>query len=188
MALYSIENDTCLGMTHCCPVDVESEGFVEISDEEVAKIVDLIRQKGTTDVGTLNLVEIYPDIYEKLDKAYHDMAYDAEEMHWLWYGYGEDGYRDGYELDELMSHCEENCGFEFEYDEEDYMENGELDEESLIDDKEQAFYDWLDDYLDSLSNEEAKDFFYNQMGANLDLPYEEVEYRVAIPDAIKMLA
>lgn len=46
MALYSIENDTCLGITHSGgAVNVESEGYVELSDEEVAKIVDLIRQK-----------------------------------------------------------------------------------------------------------------------------------------------
>ena len=39
MALYSIENDTCLGITHSGgAVNVESEGYVELSDEEVAKI------------------------------------------------------------------------------------------------------------------------------------------------------
>ena len=43
MALYSIENDTCLGITHSgCAVNVESEGYVELSDEEVAKILALL--------------------------------------------------------------------------------------------------------------------------------------------------
>ena len=70
MALYRIENDTCLGITHSGgAVNVESEGYVELSDEEVAKIVDLIRQKGTTDIDELELEEKYPDIYEKRREA-----------------------------------------------------------------------------------------------------------------------
>ena len=81
MALYRLENDTCLGITYSGgAVNVESEGYVELSDEEVAKIVDLIRQKGTTDIDELELEEKYPDIYEKLREAYHDMAYNAENF------------------------------------------------------------------------------------------------------------
>ena len=55
MALYSIENDTCLGISHSGAVNVESEGFVELSDEEVAKVVDLIRKEGTSDIEELRL-------------------------------------------------------------------------------------------------------------------------------------
>lgn len=58
MALYSIENDICLGISHSGAVNVESEGYVELSDEEVAKIVDLIRQKGTTDIEGLELEDV----------------------------------------------------------------------------------------------------------------------------------
>ena len=50
MALYSIYNDTCLGISHSGAVNVESEGYVELSDEEVVKIVELIRKEGTTDI------------------------------------------------------------------------------------------------------------------------------------------
>ena len=80
MALYSIENDTCLGISHSGAVNVESEGYVELSDEEVEKIVDLIRQKKTTNIIGLGLEEKYPDIYEKLREAHHDMAYSEEEL------------------------------------------------------------------------------------------------------------
>ena len=45
MALYSIENDTCLGITHSgCAVNVESEGYVELSDEEVKKLKAKIKK------------------------------------------------------------------------------------------------------------------------------------------------
>ena len=185
MALYSIENDTCLGITHSGgAVNVESEGYVELLDEEVAKIVDLIRQKGTTDIEELEQEEKYPDIYEKLREAYHDMAYNAEELHWLWEGYN-NGYFE-YDTDELMAYCEENCGFNFEFDEEDYTEDGELDEDALEEDKTETFNDWLDDYVAGLEDSEVKDFFYNHMNAGLEL--EDVEYSVEIPEAIIKLA
>ena len=47
MALYSIENDICLGISHSGAVNVESEGYVELSDEEVAKIFALIDENVT---------------------------------------------------------------------------------------------------------------------------------------------
>lgn len=165
-------------------MNVESEGYVELSDEEVAKIVDLIRQNGTTDIGKLNLEEIYPDIYEKLREAYYDMAYNEEELHWLWEGYNSSYFE--YDAVELMAYCEENCGFHFEYNKEDYIEDGELDEDALHDDKAEAFNDWLDDYVAGLEDDEVKDFFYNHMNANLEL--DDVNYSVGIPGAIIKLA
>lgn len=165
-------------------MNVESEGYVELSDEEVAKIVDLIRQKGTTDIEGLELEEKYPDIYEKLREAYHDMAYNAEELHWLWEGY-DNGYFE-YDTYDLMAYCEENWGFNFEFDEEDYTEDGELDEDALEEDKTEAFNDWLDDYVAGLEDSEVKDFLYNHMNAELEL--EDVEYSVEIPEAIIKLA
>ena len=184
MALYSIENDTCLGISHSGAVNVESEGYVELSDKEVAKIVNLIRQKGTTDIEELELEEKYPDIYEKLREAYHNMAYNAEELYWLWEGY-ENGYFE-YDIDDLLAYCEESCGFNFEFDEEDYTEDGEFDEDALEEDKIEAFNDWLDDYVAGLEDDEVKDFFYNHMNAGLEL--EDVEYSVEIPEAIIKLA
>ena len=185
MALYSIENDTCLGFSHSGgAVNVESEGYVELSDEEVAKIVDLIRQKGTTDIGKLDLEEIYPDIYEKLREAYYDMAYNEEELHWLWEGYNSSYFE--YNEDELMVYCKENCGCHFDYNKEDYIEDGELDEEAIEEDESEAFNDWLDDYVSGLEDSEVKDFFYNHMNANLEL--DDVKYSVGIPGAIIKLA
>ena len=184
MALYSIENDTCLGISHSGAVNVESEGYVELSDEEVAKIVDLIKQKGTTDIEGLELEEKYPDIYEKLREAYHDMAYNAEELHWLWEGYYSRYFE--YDIYELMAYCEENCGFNFKFDEEDYTDDGKLDEDALEEDKIEAFNYWLDDYVVGLEDNEVKDFFYNHMNAGLDL--DDIEYWVEIPEAIIKLA
>ena len=190
MALYSIESEQCLGMSHHGAVTVNGESAVELSDEEVDILVKLIKENGTTDVDALDLENLYPDIYEKLDEAYSDMAYRAEEIHWLWEGYN-NGYFE-YDSEKLMDYCEKELGFEFEYDVKDYylddpedLEEGEepeIDEDMLEEDKSDAFSEWLDDYLSDLSDDEARDFFYNHMDADLNM--DGVEYTVGIPEAI----
>ena len=190
MALYSIESEQCLGMSHHGAVTVNGESAVELSDEEVGILVKLIQEKNSTDVGDLDLETLHPDIYKKLDEAYSDMAYRAEEIHWLWEGYN-NGYFE-YDSEKLMDYCEKELGFEFEYDVKDYylddpedLEEGEepeIDEDMLEEDKSDAFSEWLDDYLSDLSDDEARDFFYEHMDADLNM--DDVEYTVEIPQGI----
>ena len=61
-------------------------------------------------------------------------------------------------------------------------EEPEIDEDMLEEDKSDAFSEWLDDYLSDLSDDEARDFFYNHMDADLNM--DGVEYTVGIPEAI----
>ena len=190
MALYSIESEQCLGMSHHGAVTVNGESAVELSDEEVDILVKLIQEKGSTDVGDLDLKTLHPDIYEKLDEAYSDMAYRAEEIHWLGEGYN-NGYFE-YDSEKLMDYCEKELGFEFEYDVKDYylddpedLEEGEepdIDEDQIEEDKNEAFSEWLDDYVSGLDDDEARDFFYEHMDADLNM--DDVEYTVGIPQAI----
>jgi hypothetical protein len=190
MALYSIEGEQCLGMSHCGAVTVNGESAVELSDEEVNILVQLIKEKGTTDVDELDIATSHPDLYEKLDNAYREMAYDAEELHWLWEGYY-NGYFE-YDSEELMNYCERELAFKFEYDEKDYylddpedLEEGEepdIDENQIEEDKYEAFSKWLNDYVNGLPDKEAKYFFYEHMNADLDM--DNVEYTVEIPAEI----
>ena len=46
MAKYTISHECCW-MSHCGSVGTEGSGTVELSDEDVKKIVDLIRETGT---------------------------------------------------------------------------------------------------------------------------------------------
>ena len=189
MALYSIESEQFLGMSHSGAVTVDGESAVELSDEEVDILVKLIRENDTTDVEELDLENLYPAIFDKLDEAYHDMAYDAEEMHWLWEGYY-GGYFE-YDTYELMDYCERECGFSFEFkpeeylfkDEvEDYKEDPESYEDQVDEAKKEAFSKWLDDYVSGLSDDDARRFFYGHMHAGLDMG--NVDYTVGIPQAI----
>jgi hypothetical protein len=189
MALYSIESEQCLGMTHSGAVTVNGERAVELSDEEVDILVKLIKEIGTTDVEALDLKNLYPTIYKKLNDAYRDMAYDTKEMDLLW-----DGFCSGsFECDfwELMDYCEKNLGFYFFLNPKDYFsdeelayfkENPESYEEIIDEAKSEAFGDWLIDYVFDLPDDKARDFFYNQMHAKLNL--DKVEYTVGIPQAI----
>ena len=191
MALYSIESEQCLGMAHFGgAVTVNGESAVELSDEEVDILVKLIKEKNTVNVDELDIATTHPDLYEKLDDAYCEMANDAEELHWLWEGYN-NGYFE-YDDEKLMNYCERELGFKFEYDEKDYylddpedLEDGEepdIDEDRIEEDKYEAFSEWLNDYVNGLSDKEAKSFFYEHMNADLDM--DNVEYSVEIPPAI----
>jgi hypothetical protein len=176
-------------MSHHGAVTVNGESAVELSDEEVDILVKLIQEKDTTDIEELDLENLHPGIYEKLREAYYDMAYDAEEMHWLWEGY-HGGYFE-YDDEELMEYCEKNLDFSFEFKPEEYFDADELEyykddpesyEDEICELKSEAFSEWLKDYVEGLSDDEARDFFYNHMHAGLDL--DNVEYTVKIPQAI----
>lgn len=190
MAKYSIECEQSLGMAHFGgEVTAEGESTVDLTDEEVKILVDLIRKKNTTDVEELELEEKYPKLYEKLDDAYHEMAYRAEEMHWLWEGYYDGAFQ--YDTEELMEYCEKELGFSFEFkpeehfnefELEDFQEDPESYEDEINDLKYEAFDEWLSDYVSSLSDDDARDFFYNHMDADLDM--DNIEYEVGIPAAI----
>ena len=185
MAEYKIECEQFLGFSHSGSVTTSGESTIELSDEEVATLVRLIREKGTTEIDELDLETSHPELYAKLDEAYHDMARHAEYMHWLWEGF-DNGYYE-YDEEELMDYCERECGFSFEFIEEDYLdENGEIDEESKEYAKSAAFHDWLDDYVRSLSDDDAAAFMTEHMDAGVDV--EDVEYTVNIPEDIVKMA
>ncbi len=186
MALYSIESEQCLGISHSGAVTVNGESAVELSDEDVDILVKLIKEKGTTDVEKLDLENLHPAIYNKLDEAYHSMAYEAEEMHWLWEGYYGSYFE--YDEDKLKEYCKTNCGFSYVFNKEEngYDEDEEVDEYEIEDAENEAFSEWLDEYVKGLSDDEARDFFYNHMDADLNM--DNVEYTVEIPAAIIKIA
>lgn len=185
---FDIESEVCLGWSHCGPVYSSSSGTVELSDDEVSQLVELIKEKGTSNIEELDLENTYPEIYKKLDDAYFRTAYEAEELHWLWYGYYEGVYE--YDVDELLSYCEKECDFVFEGNEEDFVdEDGNFDEESYEEAKMEAFLDeWLESYIESLDPPQQIDFMKNQMNASVDMDGNEISYEVNIPDSIIELA
>jgi hypothetical protein len=186
--VFEIEIEVCLGVSHCGPVYSSGSGTVELSDDEVSKLVALIKEKGTSDIKELDLENTYPEIYEKLDDAYFNIAYEAEELHWLWYGYYEGVYE--YDSYELLSYCESECGFVFDGNEEVFVdEDGDFDEESYEEAKMEAFLDdWLLPYIKSLDTSDQIDFLRDQMNASVEMDGNDVSYEVRIPEGIIELA
>ena len=69
MAEYKIECEQFLGISHSGGVYTNGESTVELTDEEVTTLLQLIRQKGTTDVDKIDLETTHPQLYAKLDKG-----------------------------------------------------------------------------------------------------------------------
>ena len=80
---FDIENEICLGISHSGAVMTEGTGILELDDNEVSLLINIIKEKKNCDVDELEIEESHPDLYEKQRQAYYDMAYKAEELHWL---------------------------------------------------------------------------------------------------------
>lgn len=180
MALFDIELEICLGFSHSGGVYNEGYGEVELSDQEVDQIISVMKEKGTSDIEELGLKEVLPDIYRKLDDAYRELAYRAEEEHWLEEGYYHEECHQ-YKDSDMIDYLKEKNAWNFEYDEEEYKdENGQLDEDALIDAEcEYLHEEALEDYLSSLDGEERYDFLRNKIGIVVDP--EGCDYEIEIP-------
>ena len=177
MKKFAFTVEICLGY-HCCgsPEYEEGEGTVELEDSQVDQLVALIREHGgETDPEEIGLEESYPDIYGALEEAYSDAARKAEYRHWVISGY-ENGYLE--EPEDLMESLEKAGLFQYSPD------SGE-DEEA----REEAFSEWLDNYLDSLSEVELVSFLETYYSDSLeDIETGLAEYEVGIPKGIIELA
>lgn len=186
MPTFKIKTEQSLGFSHYGEVTTGGSGEVDLTDEEVRQLIDLIRKNdGEKDVEKLGLKEKYPDLYEKLDDAYSDVAINA-----LWRFHVIDGYENGdYETpDDAIEIAEREYGFKFEYDENDFIPEGEteMDEDDFIEAKSEAFYDWVDEYRKNLNeNDEA---MFLQTIFQMELYLDNYDYDLVIPEEIVKIA
>lgn len=183
MKCFSFDVEICLGY-HCCGCGeyITCEGTALFEDEDVDRLVSLIRENGgETDIEKLGLKEKYPSIYEDLEDAYEDAVSIATYRYWLINGF-ECGYYD--EPDDLMSSLEE-AGL-FQYGPEPADLEG-LDEDEVEEAKEDAFHEWLETYVGSLNEDEKVSFletYYGDMVSDGD----SGDYTIEIPKEIIDLA
>ena len=189
MPKFEIEVDICLGFSHCGGVYNDAYGEVELSDKEVEQLVNLMKEKESSNIEELELKTTLPEIYNKLDEAYNASACKAEEEHWL-----DEGYYHlechNYEDADMIAYLKEKNAWNFEYDEEEFKaETGELDEEALFDAEcDYLHEEALDDYLSSLNGEERYDFLRNKVGIDVDMSFSDSEYEITIPSEIIAIA
>lgn len=170
-----------MGFSHCGEVMADLEGQIELTDEESAQLVALMQEKKSCDVAEMGLKERYPDLYERLEEAWYDAAYNAELAHWH-----REGFLNGYcefDLDEVMEHCEAHCGYTFTFDPEEHCLLDPDDEEQMEELRREHFEAWLEEYVTTLSNEEVIAFCSEQLNSEVEdvTDPEGVEYEVAIP-------
>ncbi len=200
MPLFSIDTEVLLGISHSGEVTAEGTGTVELTDEEVQKLIDLIRENnGETDVEKLELEEKYPDIYETLDEAYRDAASEANFREWLMEGYERDYFS---EPEDFMDAVEADGLFKFEITPEmieEYRDNMGLEEDEEIDQddldeyfedaKRDAFYECIGEYYNSLDDDGKVDFIEQYYGDVMDEGDPGgFDYEVQIPPEIIRMA
>lgn len=183
MPTFKIYTEQSVGFTSST---VEGSGEVELTDEEVRLLIDLIRENdGETDVEELELEDKYPDLYERLDDAYSDVAMDA-----LWRFMVIEGYENNYyeEPDDVIETAEREYGFKFEYDEDDFIpeRETEMDEDEFNEARSEAFYDWVDEYRQTLN--EADEAMFLDTLFHIEPELDICDYEVEIPEEIITMA
>lgn len=177
--IFTVITEVCLGC-HCWGgAEYEAgEATLELTDDELNALVALINKTGTFNVKKMKLETRLPEIYEKLDDACHQAASNAEEDHWLEYGWEN---RDVFDPRDALEYAETELGYKFEYDEKDFLdEDGHLDEDELEEAKMEDFSEWLTKYKDSLKDEERRIFMRRFVAVDL----QGVDYKVELPEDI----
>ena len=177
MALYSIGKKA------------DKEYFVNLSDSEVEILVKLIKENMSTNVKDLYLEPLYPEIFEKLDRAYFKKECNVKKIMGILDDYR--NYNSVYDICGLASYCEWNHDYSFNFDPEEYFnkvdledfeENPGLYEDEINEVESDIFNRWFDDYLSKLSQDEFMDFYCDLVRNGILVG--RVDYTVKIPFAI----
>ena len=186
MNTFDFSIDICLGYHRFGGGEYTTgEGKLQLDDASLEKLVALIRESGgKRDIEALSLSEKLPEVYSVITEAAHEAIQEACHRHWVLEGFRQGCYE---ESGDLMTTLEEKGLFHFEPDPDDIDED--TDEEDLEYLKEDAFSEWLDSYLDSLSEKDRVDFIETHYTTD---EYEDVcdpyEYDILVPEGIMELA
>ncbi len=188
MPYFSVDPECVLGTTMDCirfpEINPKVFGAVELTDEEVQQLVELIRENdGETDIEELELADKYPEIYEKLDDAYLELAYQAAYRTRLVQRYRDGDFEVPYNL---MEWLDAEQLFRFEID----PKEGPVTAEALQDLKRKAFDKWLNEYTAGLDVDQLFDFLNHYYDTDLiDMDnFEPEDYLIEIPEEIVEMA
>ena len=189
MKTFDFNTEVCLGY-HCngCGEYIDAEGSFSLEEEDVNALVQLIRDHGgEADIEKLGLESALPNVYETIREAYSDAAAEATRKNWLL-----EGYRNNYFEEDcnVMDVLEEEGLFKFEPDLDALREDLGLDEEDEITDedieeaKQEAFDEWKEEYLGSLSEEDRFSFIEKYYAADADYSSDYYEVTLELPQEI----
>lgn len=171
---YNISVVYSLGFSHCGEEGAIGDGYVDLTEEETNTLVALVNEKQTYDVEELNIENTHPDLYKKLEKAYYNMKFKM----WCEIGLSEGNIVPS-ENEKLMEWCKANCGFAYDPNKRTEAEDDYYEEELTEEDKEAfQFNEWLPDYIDTLDNDQAFEFYRDHLSAFVDLSLSDVKVRI----------
>ena len=179
MAIFVFE--TSVEVTGVFGAYAHAQGEIELSDDEIDILIRLMRKDKTTmDYRKLNLEEEDPELYEKIDNAYHDAAYEAEGHYSINYGIEEHEGMEGleYDVNELILYSRDHCGYRKRYAD-DVIRRSEVDD----------FDNWFRHYLDDLKVDDALEFIdeHTMIGLNLYDTELGAIYTCDLPNKLKKI-
>lgn len=182
MAQYSFTCERYDGYSHSGDMTSTVKGTVELSDEDVATLVKLMRESGTSDIEELELEETEPRIYNILYEACSDACFASAQIDSLLFDY----YNSEYDCDKgaFIEFCF-SLGFKLKRDMEEYQDSdGNFCWYKMNDFEDFEFRHWLENYLKSMSLDEAEDFFKEYIHGELEEYETDYDISVVIPQAI----
>ena len=181
----TIDEDLCLGYSHCGSVCANAYGEFEMADADVETLVALIREKGTTDINELGIEQSHPTIYDLLEKEIYKIYQIAVTAHFI-----REEINDYFEYDDgVIDYCIQKYGFnpDEECEDEDYEDEEYEDEEEEYEAKlHSRFVNWISFYAETLSDKELVDF--NSDTVNIAIDFYADEFALEIPRQIIDLA
>lgn len=181
----TIDEDLCLGYSHCGSVCANAYGEFEMADADVETLVALIREKGTTDINELGIEQSHPTIYDLLEKEIYKIYQIAVTAHFI-----REEINDYFEYDDgVIDYCIQKYGFDpdEECEDEDYGDEEYEDEEEEYEAKlHSRFVNWISFYASTLSDKELVDF--NSDTVNIAVDFYADEFALEIPRQIIDLA
>ena len=182
MAEYAFRCERFDGYSHSGAVTSEVRGTVELSDEDVATLVKLMRESGTSDIDELNLEETEPRIYNIIYEACSDACFNSAQIDALLDCY----YNSVFDCDKdaFIDFCF-SLGFQLKRDREEFLDSdGNFCRYMMTDFEDFEFRHWLEDYVKSMSLDEAEKFFKDYVNGELEEYETDFDISVVIPQAI----
>jgi hypothetical protein len=182
MAQYSFTCERYDGYSHTEAMTSRVKGTVELADEDVATLVKLMRENGTSDVDELGLEETEPRMYNILYEACSDACFASAQIDALL-----ECYYDGvFDCDKgaFIEFCF-SLGFKLKRDMEEYQDSdGNFLWYKMTDFEDFEFRHWLEKYVKSMSLYEAEKFFKDYVNGELEEYETDYDISIVIPQAI----
>lgn len=182
MAQYSFTCERYDGYSHTEAMTSRVKGTVELSDEDVATLVKQMRESGTSDIDELELEETEPRIYNILYEACSDACFTSAQIDALLECYYDNVF--DCDKDAFIDFCY-SLGFRLKRDKEEFLDSdGNCCRYMMTDFELFEFRHWLENYVKSMSLDEAEDFFKEYVNGELEEYETDYDISVVIPQAI----